>query len=130
QPAPPADEPVLPRRRPADVLIYCDQPGARVYDFIRALTHPYPGAFSSLDGSTWRIWQAALAPGCWRTGPDAARPGQLLGPVVSPLEPACGQLVACGDGTALLLLEVERDDGMVLHGRGLSEQDWAGRGFG
>ena len=46
-------EPVLPRRRPADGRITWDCPAASVYDFIRALTRPYPGAFSSLDGKQW-----------------------------------------------------------------------------
>jgi hypothetical protein len=50
----------------------------------------------------------------------------VLGPVWSPVEAACGQLVACGRGS-LVLLEVEGDDGEVLKGRHLADQDWTGK---
>ena len=46
--------------------------------------------------------------------------------MVSPVNEACGQLVACGRG-AVILLEVEAEDGSVLRGRALSEQPWTGR---
>jgi len=120
-------EPVLPRRRPADGRIAWDAPAQAVYDFVRALTRPYPGAFSELDGKKWCVWDAALPPDL---GPiPGAQPGDVLGPVVSPGASACGQLVACGSG-ALILLELEDESGAVLHGRALSEQPWAGKRFG
>ena len=119
------DEPVLPRRRPADGSVDWACPNRAVYDFVRGLTRPYPGAFSRLDGRQWRIWQAALVPA---PPPDTPPPppGAVLGRVVSPVEEACGQLVACGQG-AVVLLEIEGDDGAVLRGRALSEQHWAGK---
>jgi hypothetical protein len=46
--------------------------------------------------------------------------------VVSPIADACGQLVACGDGS-LLLLELERATGERLSGRALCEQPWTGK---
>jgi methionyl-tRNA formyltransferase len=112
------DEPVLPRRRPSDGRIDWNQPSEAVYNFIRALTRPYPGAFSWLDGRRWTIWNAALLP---TVGAPVAEPGRVLGPVVSPIEAACGQLVACGTG-ALVVLEVEADSGEQLQGRRLSDQ--------
>jgi methionyl-tRNA formyltransferase len=118
-------EPVLPRRRPADGLIRWDCPAAEVYDFIRALTHPYPGAFSALDGKQWWIWEAALPPDVGPVG----EPGQVLGPVVSPVWSACGQLVACGSG-AVVLLCMEDEGGNRLRGQTLSEQPWTGKRFG
>jgi methionyl-tRNA formyltransferase len=119
-------EPVLPRRRPADGRITWDCPAGRVYDFIRALTRPYPGAFSSLEGKQWWIWEAALPPD---RGP-VGEPGEVLGPVLSPAPSgeACGQLVACGSG-AVILLEVEDDAGTRLRGQALSEQQWTGKRF-
>ena len=118
----PTNEPVLPRRRAADGCIDWSQPGQRVYDFIRAITHPYPGAFSDLEGKRWRIWNAALVP---HAGGDVP-PGTVLGPVVSPLNAACGQLIACGEG-AVELLELEDDKGVILSGRELSERQWTGK---
>jgi len=114
---------VLPRRRPADGLIAWDQDARAVYNWIRALTKPYPGAFSWLDGRRWLVWQAALLPG---TAAALGPPGEILGPVVSPAEQACGQLVACRQG-AVALLELETDDGAVLCGRRLAEQPWTGK---
>ena len=116
------DEPVLPRRRPADGCVNWNQPSRAVYDFVRALTRPYPGAFSSLDGHRWFIWRAALSP----MSNGIAPPGAMLGPVVSPVEAACGQLVSCRTGT-VTLLEVEREDGVALRGPALSDQAWSGK---
>lgn len=115
------NEPVLPRRRPSDGLVDWSRDGATTYNFVRALTRPYPGAFSWLDKKRWTIWQAALLPGPI----SGMRPGEILGPVVCPDEAACGQVVACGDG-AIVLLELQADDGEVLRGRRLSEQPWTG----
>ena len=122
-PQPVSSDPVLPRRRPADGLLDWHSPSTRVYDFVRALTRPYPGAFGKLDGRRIKVWQAALPPLGEVT---VAEPGTCLGPVVSPEDNACGQLVACGQG-AVVLLEVEGEDGRVLRGRALSEEPWRGR---
>jgi methionyl-tRNA formyltransferase len=126
---PETGEPVLPRRRPADGRINWQPPAKAVYDFIRALTRPYPGAFSRLEGKRWRIWSAALPvlEGERRGLRVEANAGEVIGPVVSPIDDACGQLVACGDGGAVVLLELEDDEGAVLRGRALSEQHWTGR---
>lgn len=113
------DESVLPRRRPQDGRIDWNSSSQEIYDMVRALTRPYPGAFALLNGVTWKIWKAARLPLTTRL----AAPGTVLGPVHSPDPAACGQLVATADG-ALLLLEVEDDTGHVLSGRELSESDW------
>lgn len=122
-PQPVSTDPVLPRRRPADGLLDWAHPSTRVYDFVRALTRPYPGAFGQLEGRRWKVWQAALPP---LGDATVAEPGTCLGPVVSPEDNACGQLVACGQG-AVVLLEVEGEDGRVLRGRALAEEPWRGR---
>ena len=123
RPQPRGDEGVLRRRRPADGRITWDCPAGSLYDFVRALTRPYPGAFSSLDGKQWRIWDAALLPDLGVA--LSAEPGEVIGPVVSPNDAACGQLVACGSG-ALVLLDIEDAAGTRLRGRALSEQPWTG----
>jgi methionyl-tRNA formyltransferase len=116
-------EPPLPRRRPADGRLDWGDTSTRVYDFVRALTRPYPGAFGRLQGERWTVWQAALPP---LDAFPLAEPGACLGAVVSPADDACGQLVACGRG-AVTILEAESEDGRVLRGRALSEVDWRGR---
>lgn len=120
--SPTAEPTLLPRRRAADGRVPWGRSNREVYDFIRALTRPYPGAFGSIDGRTWRIWHAALLPAGCAGGP---LPGEVLGPVWSPVPAACGKVVTCGDG-GVILLEVEAEDGTVLSGPALSEQRWTG----
>jgi methionyl-tRNA formyltransferase len=120
-PQPRPTEPLLPRRRPADGRIDWTRPSRAVYDFIRALTRPYPGAFSTLDQQRWLIWRAALPP----PGNAHAAPGTVMGPVHSPVYGGCGQMVACGTG-AVILLELERPGAELLRGYEVSEQRWTG----
>lgn len=120
------DEPELPGRRPEDGLLDWSMDHVAAYNFVRALTRPYPGAFSRLDGKRWTIWQCACLPGAC---PPGARPGEVMGPVFSPEEGACGQAVACGTG-AIVLLELEDERGEILKGPRLSDQAWEGRVWG
>ena len=46
-----------------------------------------------------------------------------------PVEATCGQMVACGAG-AVVLLELQAEDGTVLRGRELSDQPWTGKRWG
>jgi methionyl-tRNA formyltransferase len=124
RPQPRSDEPVLRRRRPADGDVDWEQPARRIYDFVRALTRPYPGAFSILDGRCLRLWRAAFNP----ADAEGRRPGEVVGPVLSPDADACGQVVATAGGT-LTLLEVEAENGLVLRGQELARQDWTGKIF-
>jgi methionyl-tRNA formyltransferase len=117
------NEPLLPGRQPKDGLINWADDSAKVYNFIRGLTRPYPGAFSWLNGQRWLIWQSALLP---NNIVSDVPPGEIIGPVFSPIESACGQMVACGKG-ALVLLELEGENGQTLCRRELSEQAWRGK---
>ena len=98
-----------------------------IYDFVRALTRPYPGAFTGDGDDRLTIWNCARLPIAADT--RRGRPGEVLGPVVSPIEQACGQLVACGRG-AIVVLEIERADGKVIRGRALSALNWTGHVLG
>jgi methionyl-tRNA formyltransferase len=80
------------RRRPEDGLIDWSKPAREIYNLVRALTHPFPGAFAFLGGRKLLIWSAAP---CLSERP-AAKPGTVLSS--SPLR------VSSGDGT----LRVER----------------------
>lgn len=129
RPQPPTEHAELPRRRPADGQIDWSRPSREVYDFIRALTRPYPGAFSWLAGTRWTVWQAGLVSS--GHGTAAVEPGTVLGPLLSPVAEACGQIVACGAEAAggqgmVVLLELGQNDGTILRGRDLSDQRWTG----
>jgi methionyl-tRNA formyltransferase len=79
------------RRRPEDGVIDWTWPKRRIYDWVRALTHPYPGAFTCADDYRLYVWSC-------RESQDERRavPGTVL--EILPH----GVLVACGDGAVLL----------------------------
>lgn len=68
---------LMPPRRPDDGRIAWRRPSRELHDWVRALTHPYPGAFTSFDGTPVFVWKARSAngtngqthpvrPGWWR----------------------------------------------------------------
>ena len=105
-----------------DGAIRWNSRGEDIYNLVRALARPYPGAFGCLNGTEYRVWKAALLP----AREPMAPPGTVLGPVLSPEEHACGVLVATADG-ALLVLELEDNNGRILAGRELCEHHWTRR---
>lgn len=92
---------VMPKRRPEDGRIDWSRGAGDLYNWVRALTHPYPGAFTTLAG--WRVfvWRAAL-PSPKETAGSRAIPGTVA------VAADGGALVAAGDGW-LRLLSVQRD---------------------
>ena len=69
---------VMPRRRPADGVIDWNRTTKQLHDWVRALTHPSPGAFTFVQGARVLVWKARP----WRPGPGgparvAARAGWL-----------------------------------------------------
>jgi methionyl-tRNA formyltransferase len=79
-------------RKPEDGHIDWSRPSLEIFNLIRAVTDPYPGAFSEYGGARLMVWWAEPAPG------HRGRPGEILS-----LEPL---VVATGDG-ALHLTRVE-----------------------
>jgi methionyl-tRNA formyltransferase len=76
-------------RRPEDGRIDWSRPAAEVYNLIRAVAPPYPGAFTELAGQRFVVAQARL-PLSAPTLPTGWRPG---------LHVSQGQIVGlCGDG--------------------------------
>lgn len=97
------DEPILPRRRPKDGLLDWNQSGEAVYNFIRAITDPYPGAFTFLNGQKWLVWKASLLPIC-----SAEPPGTILGISYGFSDNSCGYLVSTKDNV-IMITEIESD---------------------
>jgi methionyl-tRNA formyltransferase len=102
---------VMPKRRPEDGLIDWNKPAQGLYDWVRALTHPYPGAFTWLDGRKLFVWKASVAR-------DVA--GLTLAP--GELQLAAGRLLV-GTGVGLLALERVQAEGEDE----LSGSEFAGR---
>ncbi|MBI3392098.1 MAG: formyltransferase [Nitrospirae bacterium] len=60
------------RRRPEDGRIDWTRSAQSIYNLIRAVTHPYPGAFTHAGGRKVAIWWARPLPG------GGGRPGEVL----------------------------------------------------
>lgn len=58
-------------RKPEDGLISWEKDAVAVYNLTRAITHPYPGAFTYLDGKKLFIWKAYPEDGSWDREPGA-----------------------------------------------------------
>ncbi len=69
-------------RKPADGCIDWSRSAVEIYNLVRGVTHPYPGAFSFLEGKKIIIWQAWPLEGI-------AAPGQIISQ--SPLLVGTGQ---------------------------------------
>lgn len=90
---------VWPRRQPEDGLLDWSWSPRRIYDWVRALSHPYPGAFTLVDNRKLFIWACRESQDRRRTAP---------GTVIDVLPH--GVLVACSEGTVLLTsLQWEQD---------------------
>lgn len=84
-------------RKPADGRIDWQQPAQVIYNLHRAVAPPYPGAFTELNGKTWIIGRARLAP---TTYPD-------LPPGLAVVD---NRMLGVGaDGRALLIQELTAD---------------------
>jgi methionyl-tRNA formyltransferase len=84
---------VWPRRTPADGIIDWETRAPYLYDWVRAQTRPYPGAFTYLGDEKVVVWRARPVEGSGAAGTVVAERPE-------------GPVVACGEG-ALLLEEVE-----------------------
>lgn len=93
-------------RRPEDGLIDWRQPAATVRNLIRAVTRPYPGAFSYIGQRKCLFWSARVVPMA-----ASQVPGTLLS--TQPLT------IACGD-EALEILTAQAADGIYMDGEQLA----------
>ena len=80
------------RRRPEDGRLDWSRPARECRNLVRAVTHPYPGAFTTASGNKLFVWKAAAS-----AAPTApAEPGTVVA-----VEKGRGFRVATGDGTLL-----------------------------
>jgi methionyl-tRNA formyltransferase len=81
-------------RSPADGLIDWRHAALQTYNLVRAVTHPYPGAFTFFQGRKLLVWAGQIMAAA---GPGAAEPGQVTAAL-----PGEGLLVATGSGNFLI----------------------------
>ncbi len=70
-------------RKPDDGRIDWHADAQRIFNLIRAVTHPYPGAFTDVEGRQFFVWWAEPRP------EGVGRPGQVVS--VAPLRVAAGK---------------------------------------
>jgi methionyl-tRNA formyltransferase len=106
-----------PKRTPDQGGIDWRQSPKAVYDWIRGQTHPYPGAFSYLDGRNVTVW-AADPP----TGERAfVRPGEIRG--------RSGDALTVGAWEGRIdLTRLQVEDGPELPAADLLDRDWVSVG--
>jgi len=74
----------FPRRKPGDGAIDWTQSARQIANLVRAVTRPYPGAFTYVRSTQVLVWEAAAVEAA-----TSAEPGTVLS--VDPLEIACGK---------------------------------------
>jgi methionyl-tRNA formyltransferase len=99
---PPSGATAFPRRRPEDGLIDWSKPAPEIWNLVRAVAAPYPGAFTPWAGGTLRIWKAG------GEVPFAAGRRPEAGEVLESNEATGTLTVACGEA-ALVVTRVERE---------------------
>jgi len=67
----PSQATVMPKRWPEDGLIDWNWTSRRLYDWVRALTQPYPGAFTYLSDRKITIWKAGIVDGASQNPPGS-----------------------------------------------------------
>jgi len=109
---------VLPKRTPEMGITDWDRSPQEVHDWIRALTHPYPGAFALLGGRRVFLWSSE-AP---QTAPDAVPVLEGTGAPGTVLGFERGALRIAARGGSLRVTRVQDEDGAEVGGR-----DWLAR---
>ena len=93
------------RRTPEDGRLDWNQPATVLHNLVRAVSEPWPGAFSYVGNTRFIVWKSRV-----HTDVPAATPGQVLS--VSPL------IVACGEG-ALEIVTGQTEQSVYMQGREL-----------
>jgi methionyl-tRNA formyltransferase len=99
----------FPRRRPEDGSIDWTVSAQEVHNLVRAVTHPFPGAFTDILGGQTHIWKTALP----QLGAHDNFPGQVRA--------ERGRLyVACGDDRYVEVQRLQREGEAEMDGSAFS----------
>lgn len=99
------------RRRPEDGLVLWTWPAARIRNLIRAVTHPFPGAFVPFGGKRLFVWSARE---------DSLETGDCRPGTIVAIRRGEGIEVATGSGR-LLLQRVQLEGGPEMPGDRFTE---------
>lgn len=109
--SPQADEEptYLPKRTPEDGEIYWNQPAKNICNLVRAVTKPYPGAFSNFNGHTVWIYRAHIFD-------EKIKFIGQTGEIVEVFEN--GDFIVLASDYPIYVSQYETDDGSVVYQRG------------
>ncbi|MBH0357130.1 methionyl-tRNA formyltransferase [Bacillus toyonensis] len=93
----------LPKRNPEDGNINWENSSRCIFNLIRGVTKPFPGAFSHLNGTKYYIWEAKLT-----NLEIKEKPGTIL-----EIMEGEGVLISTGD-KPILLTKISKEDGLDI----------------
>ncbi|WP_300631789.1 bifunctional UDP-4-amino-4-deoxy-L-arabinose formyltransferase/UDP-glucuronic acid oxidase ArnA [Pseudomonas sp.] len=97
------------RRTAADGKIDWKKPAEELFNLVRAVTQPYPGAFCAVGEHKLIVWQADVV-----KGNEGLAPGRVIS--VNPLR------IACGEGSLVVKFGQRNDNGLYLAGPSLADE--------
>lgn len=100
---------VFGRRTPADGKLVWAKPAEELFNLVRAVTRPYPGAFCAVGEHKLIVWSAEVA-----KGNDGQAPGRVIS--VDPLR------IACGQDSLVINAGQRNDNGLYLSGPQLANE--------
>lgn len=100
---------VFGRRSAADGKLLWAKPAEQLFNLVRAVTQPYPGAFCAVGEHKLIVWSAEVA-----KGNDGQAPGRVIS--VDPLR------IACGEDSLVILSGQRNDNGLFLSGPQLANE--------
>ncbi|MGH8345885.1 MAG: bifunctional UDP-4-amino-4-deoxy-L-arabinose formyltransferase/UDP-glucuronic acid oxidase ArnA [Pseudomonas sp.] len=100
---------VFSRRTPADGKLVWAKPAEELFNLVRAVTQPYPGAFCAVGEHKLIVWSAEVA-----KGNEGLAPGRVIS--VDPLR------IACGEDSLIINAGQRNDNGLYLSGPQLANE--------
>ncbi|QJP95779.1 MULTISPECIES: bifunctional UDP-4-amino-4-deoxy-L-arabinose formyltransferase/UDP-glucuronic acid oxidase ArnA [Pseudomonas] len=100
---------VFGRRTPADGKLVWARPAEQLFNLVRAVTRPYPGAFCAVGEHKLIVWSAEVV-----KGNEGQAPGRVIS--VDPLR------IACGEDSLVINAGQRNDNGLYLSGPQLANE--------
>jgi UDP-4-amino-4-deoxy-L-arabinose formyltransferase/UDP-glucuronic acid dehydrogenase (UDP-4-keto-hexauronic acid decarboxylating) len=100
---------VFGRRTPADGKLVWAKPAEQLFNLVRAVTRPYPGAFCAVGEHKLIVWSAEVV-----KGNEGQAPGRVIS--VDPLR------IACGEDSLVINAGQRNDNGLYLSGPQLANE--------
>ncbi|KWV76361.1 bifunctional UDP-4-amino-4-deoxy-L-arabinose formyltransferase/UDP-glucuronic acid oxidase ArnA [Pseudomonas fluorescens] len=97
------------RRTAADGKLDWKQPAEQLFNLVRAVTQPYPGAFCAVGEHKLIVWQADVV-----KGNEGLAPGRVIS--VNPLR------IACGEDSLVVKFGQRNENGLYLAGPSLADE--------